>query len=346
MGVYSNLALEKINEQSAIENCEPNSLLEFAVDIQRADHAMFNSLLEADFHEAYVNNGVVLLTEADEKESMKVKIKNIFQKIVEFLKNLITKIKNAVESFIVKVEQFFAKNKVQGKVITAENIKEKFKDAMDTKIKWVEDLKDNEDWTYDILNARTSIDKSTSEEDIAKIFKDAYEKVEKHFEELHKEGTITEFLADNNISIDKISKNILQGKFEQLFKLKEDIKKCDQDTKAMQNEFDPDKNSDIDDYYAARCWMIANTYGAYTTKVIKLKSDYIKDKLKADRALFTKFSLKEKAVKPAAEDKKEEVKKESCVYYNTKEELLEATEAQFFAIDMLNENYAISIFGD
>ena len=346
MGVYSNLALEKINEQSAIENCEPNSLLEFAVDIQRADHAMFNSILESDFQEAYVNNGVVLLTEAEVKEGEDATKKNIFQKIVELLKKLVEKVKSAIESFIIKAEQFFAKNKVHGKALTVENIKEKFKDSMDAKIKWVQD--DETNWVMDIVKANNTAGGKSAEEAV-EAMKGAYDKLEEEFKNLHKEGTIAEFLNDRNISIDKISKNILQGKFEQIRNLKESAKELENSINKDIAKYaaikDSADSSEEDKASASNSWTRNNAFGTYVTKTVALRMKYIKEKMSADRALFTKFSLKEKAVKPA-EDKKEEVKKESCVYYNTKEELLEAAEAQFFAIDILNENYAISIFGD
>ena len=362
MGVYSNLALEKINEQSAIENCEPNSLLEFAVDIQRADHAMFNSILESDFQEAYVNNGVVLLTEAEVKEGEDAAKKKAAsrtvttpptsrtvteqQKIVELLKKLVEKIKSAIESFIIKAEQFFAKNKVHGKALTVENIKEKFKDSMDVKIKWVQD--DETNWVMDIVKANNTAGGKSAEEAV-EAMKGAYDKLEEEFKNLHKEGTIAEFLNDRNISIDKISKNILQGKFEQIRNLRESAKELENSiNKDIANYAaikDSADSSEEDKASASNSWTRYNAFGTYVTKTVALRMKYIKEKMSADRALFTKFSLKEKAVKPA-EDKKEEAEKESCVYYNTKDELLEATEAQFFAIDMLNENYTISIFGD
>jgi hypothetical protein len=68
MGVYSEMAAEQLNEQNMLDNFKFTDLLEFSVDLERADQAMFDAMLEMDFHEAFCESGLIYLSE-EEKAS-------------------------------------------------------------------------------------------------------------------------------------------------------------------------------------------------------------------------------------------------------------------------------------
>lgn len=104
MGVYSNLAVQKINEQQMLENFQFSNLIEFAIDIEKSDQAMFDAMLEMDFHEAYEAKGIITLTENEKLDAVKAAGKAIWNKIVAVLE----KISGIIKTFVAKIKNVFA----------------------------------------------------------------------------------------------------------------------------------------------------------------------------------------------------------------------------------------------
>lgn len=124
MGIYSNMAAELLKEQEVAFDPNAAGLLEFAVNSQRAEHAMFETMLELDVAEYYVESGTLVLTEEEKEEGAGNAIKNIGKKIAEAIEKFI----QTVQLFIDKIVNFVAeKTKIDKKLI------EKFGKKLDLK---------------------------------------------------------------------------------------------------------------------------------------------------------------------------------------------------------------------
>ena len=116
MGVYSEMAAEQLNEQNMLDNFKFTDLLEFSVDLERADQAMFDAMLEMDFHEAFCESGLIYLSE-EEKASglesaigkMKDKLVALINKFVEMIKTAVAKIMNALAELTERNKALVAK---------------------------------------------------------------------------------------------------------------------------------------------------------------------------------------------------------------------------------------------
>lgn len=108
MGVYTNMAANYVN------NIGDNPVLEslqFSLDMQKADHAMFEALIELDFDEVYQEAGLSVYTEADIKAGRKFSLKAIKAKVVEYINKFIDMIKRVTAKIVAKLQDIFNKDK-------------------------------------------------------------------------------------------------------------------------------------------------------------------------------------------------------------------------------------------
>ena len=89
MGIYSNMAAELLKEQEVAVDPNAAGLLEFAINSQRAEHAMFETMLELDMVEYYSESGTLVLTEEEKAEGAGNTLKAIGKKIVAAIDKLI-----------------------------------------------------------------------------------------------------------------------------------------------------------------------------------------------------------------------------------------------------------------
>jgi hypothetical protein len=161
MGVYSEMAAEQLNEQNMLDNFKFTDLLEFSVDLERADQAMFDAMLEMDFHEAFCESGLIYLSE-EEKASgiesaigkMKEKLVALINKFVEMIKTAVAKIMNALAELTERNKALVAKigklNKNEFRKLFADypkkgeikitNVKEGFDDEVKAAFKKLSDI--------------------------------------------------------------------------------------------------------------------------------------------------------------------------------------------------------------
>jgi hypothetical protein len=161
MGVYSEMAAEQLNEQNMLDNFKFTDLLEFSVDLERADKAMFDAMLEMDFHEAFCESGLIYLSE-EEKASgiesaigkMKEKLVALINKFVEMIKTAVAKIMNALAELTERNKALVAKigelNKNEFRKLFADypkkgevkitNVKEGFDDEVKAAFKKLSDI--------------------------------------------------------------------------------------------------------------------------------------------------------------------------------------------------------------
>ena len=107
MGVYTEMAVKHAADTAPFTEADSFQL---ALDMQRADHAMFEALIELDFGEIYQEMGIMLVTEADEAEGKKFSINAMKQKVTNAIDAIIGLIKKAVEAFTKKWNQLIDKD--------------------------------------------------------------------------------------------------------------------------------------------------------------------------------------------------------------------------------------------
>lgn len=108
MGVYTNMAANYVN------NIGDNPVLEslqFSLDMQKADHAMFEALIELDFDEVYQEAGLSVYTEAEVKAGRKFSLRAIKNKVVEYIDRFIEAVKKFVTKVVAKLSDIFNKDK-------------------------------------------------------------------------------------------------------------------------------------------------------------------------------------------------------------------------------------------
>jgi len=114
MGIYSNMAAQLLKEQEVAPDPNAAGLLEFAINSQRAEHAMFETMLELDVAEYYVESGTLVLTEEEKAEGAGNAIKAIGKKIVAAIDKLI----QTIVTFLDKIGNLvLEKTKVDKKLI-------------------------------------------------------------------------------------------------------------------------------------------------------------------------------------------------------------------------------------
>lgn len=99
MGIYSTAAANLLKENEVEYNPNAASLLEFAVNSQRADQAMFESMLEMDMSEYFIESGVLVVTENDKLEGAGNALKAIGKKIVDLVEKAIQTLEAAWNKF-------------------------------------------------------------------------------------------------------------------------------------------------------------------------------------------------------------------------------------------------------
>lgn len=120
MGVYSELAAQRVNEATMLENFQFSDLLEYAINIDRGNQAMFDAMLEMDFHEAYAEKGLISINEGEEKTGIKAAVDKIIAKIKELWEKFISLATTFMAKFRNVLAQFTGRNKAlldQGKKI-------------------------------------------------------------------------------------------------------------------------------------------------------------------------------------------------------------------------------------
>lgn len=102
MGVYTEMAVK--HAADTVPFTEADSF-QLALDIQRADHAMFEALIELDFGEVYQEMGILAITEAEEAEGKKFSIQAMKQKVIAAIDAIISLIKRAINTITEKWNQ-------------------------------------------------------------------------------------------------------------------------------------------------------------------------------------------------------------------------------------------------
>lgn len=114
MGIYSAKAAEMLKESEVEFNPNAAGLLEFAVNSQRADQAMFDAMLEIDFREAYQAKGTIVTEANEEAEAKGNAVMGIIKKIGAAIEKVIQTIMLAIE----KLKQtVLEKTKLDKKII-------------------------------------------------------------------------------------------------------------------------------------------------------------------------------------------------------------------------------------
>ena len=108
MGVYTEMAVKHAADTAPFTEADSFQL---ALDMQRADHAMFEALIELDFGEIYQEMGIMLVTEADEAEGKKFSINAMKQKIGNAIESIIGLLKKAFGAFMTKWNQLMGRDK-------------------------------------------------------------------------------------------------------------------------------------------------------------------------------------------------------------------------------------------
>ena len=108
MGVYTEMAVKHAADTTPFTEADSFQL---ALDMQRADFAMFEALIELDFGEIYQEMGIMLVTEADEAEGKKFSINAMKQKIGNAIDSIIGLLKKAFTAFTTKWNQLMGRDK-------------------------------------------------------------------------------------------------------------------------------------------------------------------------------------------------------------------------------------------
>ena len=174
MGIFSNVA------EATVQGTKNINPLQFALDVQRADLAMFESLIELDFSGAYNEAGIISLTEADKEAGKKVTLEGIKTKIEELVTKAIEAIKSIASKILLKIQELVTSGaqlakKYDGK-ITVDALKDK-----DTEIKlYTTDLEKGMDIVTDganLTNSVDDIDKLNSADEIDDFVKEFDQKI-------------------------------------------------------------------------------------------------------------------------------------------------------------------------
>lgn len=100
MGIYSTEAA-KLFKANEVE-FDPNAagLLEFAINSQEADHAMFEAMLEMDYMEYYQEAGQMVVTEEEKSEGAGNAIKAVGKKIVAAIEKFLQVVQVAMQKLV------------------------------------------------------------------------------------------------------------------------------------------------------------------------------------------------------------------------------------------------------
>lgn len=92
-----------VNESTSLKEQTSFNPLQFTIDLHRADQAMFEAVINLDLMDAFNESGVISVSESEMEMQLEAAGNGILQKI----KNLIAKAKQAIKNFITKIKDKF-----------------------------------------------------------------------------------------------------------------------------------------------------------------------------------------------------------------------------------------------
>ena len=358
MGVYSNLAAQRINEASLEKTFQYTDLLEYAINIQQSDQAMFDAMLEMDFHEAYAAKGLISINEADEKGGVVAAVKKIIGKVIEAFRKLMS----VARVFLDKVTNHLAE-------ITGQNkrLAQKYRD-LDLTNKTVIDAIGDKEISVTIMDPKYSVDPIkdcwkhffslkerfeylyTSDEEVESVKNDIDAIVDKAKDSL-KNGFVKKdlkkALSDNDIEMDKLYKGLVNPYSDQIGNLKSNVNKLIGMCQSIQTNYQKKlKDDKLDDQSRKDCSNITKIT-SYTISniyiVMNLEKSIIARSCAVERSVFAKCAaIVERANKKQDKDAKSDNKSaETAEDVNAESSNLEL---QLGAIDIMNEIFIDNLF--
>ena len=345
MGVYSNLAAQKVSEDAMVGSFSANSLLEFSIAVQREEQAMFDAMIEMDFREAYYEKGMITLTEAEKENGDKAASAGIIAKIKAMLDKFIQTISLAIKKFTLKFQDFFKINeklvksigdidvealKLAQKSGKYDNLKftvfyadedelsdlqslKKLRELEAEAKKAIEDEKGKEEANYSDILDKLANDIKDSQID------------EKGMNSEFKEETLSDLLKAPEY-INKLKAVVSTKSKDSIQVMTKEVKQAIDDAKKAKSELKDDNRA----YLSAMNAMYAKFISAYT-KVLNVLTGISVKALSAQRATYAKLGNIVKKYKNAK--KPEDVKVDES-----------AVMLEMFTIDMLNEEFMDNIF--
>lgn len=383
MGVYSNLAAQKVSEDAMVGSFSANSLLEFSIAVQREEQAMFDAMIEMDFREAYYEHGMITLTEAEKEGGVKAAASGIIAKIKAMLEKFIQTISLAIKKFVLKMQDFLKLNDKLVKNIGDINIEDlkvafssgKYADVKVVKVNSkkidiadkLKQLRDLEAKAKNDVEAEKEKKENAQYSDILDKLADDVKEVEvsdKEFNDQFSDIYIID-LAKEPEYVKQIKDDVAKGYKSTVDSVTEDVKKAIDDAKKAKKEIKGDDRA----YLSAMNAVYAKFIAAYT-KLLNVAINTTVKALSAERATYAKLGKIAKAGKNDTEGRKKlaekNEKKNQFANSTAGKELAKdiadvekyqgagfggsaqdesATIAlEMFTIDMLNEEFMDSIF--
>ena len=379
MGVYSNLAAQKVSEDAMIGSFSANSLLEFSISVQREEQAMFDAMIEMDFREAYYEHGMITLTEAEKEGGDKAAATGIIAKIKALLEKFIQTISLAIKKFLLKMQDFLKLNDKLVKNIGDLNVDDlkvafasgKYADVKVTQVnskkidvaERLAKLRELEESTKKAIEGEKEKKGDAHYSDILdKLANDAkdLEITDKEFNEQFSEVHIIDLKPEY---YKQIKDDVAKGYKSTVDEITKDVKKAIEDAKKAKKELKGDDRA----YLSAMNAMYAKFIAAYT-KLLNVAINTTVKALSAERATYAKLGAIAKKGKNDTEGRKNlaerNKKKEEFANSAAGKELAkdvadaqkfqgagfggaaqdESAMLEMFTIDMLNEEFMDSIF--
>ena len=349
MGVYSNLASQRVNEASMLETFKYTDLLEYAINIEKSNQAMFDAMLEMDFHEAYAAKGLIVVNETEEGGGVKAAVKKIIAKIIEALKKFVSviktfwaKLRNHLsdltgynKKLIDKIEKKggLSKDKVLAGIgdkkisITVVNSK-KYYDSVAEYFKDVEPIIDQEHFKVD--EVKSTIDGVV--ESIGKL------------DDLFTKKDLKEAINDGSVVVEKLKDLVAEPYGDQIKSLEQKfdviIKKCNAKAENLDKKLkgadvsDDDRALYNDDIKAINA-LISGSY-----KFMNICKSFVARSCASYRSLYAKCGSLIGSGEKAAEGEKANVENPPAVIKQESTEL----DYQLNTIDIVNEIFIEDLF--
>ena len=366
MGVYSELAAQKINEQNALENFQFSDLLEFAINIEKSDQAMFDAMLEMDFHEAYVEKGLISLNEGEKIDAAKAAVGKVWEKIVTLLRKFDGLIKTLVAKFTNKMAELSGKNKQ-----LVDKIKDLDKAELSKKL-------EGTDFEVTALNVDVPVDLNKIDA-LEKIYENVKNGSESNPDEAVKEilskldtyqyftkVDLAKWVDSNDLTALKNSVSDPQKEVNDVIgKINNLKKKVEADIGEFEKKASAEGASDENRADAMKKIAGFNAVMKGFSKLISFVINYYARKVACDRAIYSKLGAvmgvkldakdKVEQAKNVANDAKEGAKDVAGKVKDTVDkvvggkgklatEAVEELEYKFMAIDVMNETYIEELF--
>lgn len=346
MGVYSNLAAQKVSEDAMIGSFSANSLLEFSINVQREEQAMFDAMIEMDFREAYYEHGVISITEAEKESGEKAASLGIIAKIKAMLDKFIQTISLAVKKFVLKFQDFFKINEKLVKSIGDIDIEAlklaqksgkydnlKFTVFYDSKnnfsdLKSLKKLRELEAETKKAIEDEKGKKDANYSDILDKLVNDINDpqmNMDINDDSLFGEETLSDLLRDPKYFGD-LKRGVTVKSKDSIQTVTEEVKQAIDDAKKAKRELKDDDRA----YLSAMNAMYAKFISAYTKLLNTIINITVKS-LSAQRATYAKLGSIVKKYKNAK--KPEDVKVDES-----------AVMLEMFTIDMTNEEFMDNIF--